>query len=163
MSEFINTIDELGDEVVLSSIINGTITEFKDNVLTEVGSYAFYKIENSLTKVVLPNVKTIGSSAFEYCRNLSYVDLGNVTKLEQNAFYQVTGLRHLIIRTNTVCDIFNTYTLNGSTMYKLYVPRALFEEYKAHSVWKSFSYYMRILEDYTVDGTTAGALDETKI
>ena len=42
MSEFINTIDVLGDDAVIDSIIDRTITEFKDNTLTTIGQYAFF-------------------------------------------------------------------------------------------------------------------------
>ena len=54
MSEFINTIDALGDDVVIDSIINKTITEFKDDKVTSVGQYAFYGC-TQLSDVDLPN------------------------------------------------------------------------------------------------------------
>ena len=44
------------------------------------------------------------------------------------------------------------------------MPRALIEEYKADANWSSFELIQfRALEDYTVDGTIMGELDETKI
>lgn len=40
---------------------------------------------------------------------------------------------------------------------------ALVDSYKAATNWSTYADQIRALEDYTVDGTTTGALDETKI
>ena len=45
----------------------------------------------------------------------------------------------------------------------IYVPRALVDSYKVATNWSSWATQFRALEDYTVDGTTTGELDETKI
>lgn len=45
----------------------------------------------------------------------------------------------------------------------IYVPRSLVEEYKAATNWTVYADRFRALEDYTVDGTTTGELDESKI
>ena len=52
MAEFINTIDVLGDDAVMDSIIERTITEFKDNVIQTIGQYAFYGCTNLVTLVL---------------------------------------------------------------------------------------------------------------
>lgn len=64
MSDFINTIDALGDDAVMDSIIDRTITEFKDDQLTTVNSYAFYGC-TALETVDLPNVTSVGNYAFD--------------------------------------------------------------------------------------------------
>ena len=45
----------------------------------------------------------------------------------------------------------------------IYVPRALVEDYKVATNWSAYADQFRALEDYTVDGTISGDLDETKI
>ena len=40
---------------------------------------------------------------------------------------------------------------------------ALVDSYKAATNWSTYADQIRALEDYTVDGTTTGALDETKV
>lgn len=45
----------------------------------------------------------------------------------------------------------------------IYVPSALIEQYKVAENWSTYASQFRALEDYTVDGTITGELDETKI
>lgn len=115
MPDFVNTIDLLGDEAVTKALIDRTITEFNDDVLTSVGKYAFYRCIN-LTSVDFPNVTSVGDYAFRYCTALTNVNLpscsshnnqsyifGNCTSLKyvklplltswgQNMFYDCTAL-----------------------------------------------------------------------
>ena len=74
MSDFVNTIDLLGDELALSKMVEKTINEFNDDVITVVGDYSFRSC-TSLTSVNLPNVTSIGIEAFRYCSALTSVYL----------------------------------------------------------------------------------------
>jgi hypothetical protein len=79
MSEFINTVDVLGDDEVIDSILNGTIVEFKDNIAKTLRSYAFYNCKNLIT-VDLPNVTGCsegvrGLHIFTNCTSLINVNL----------------------------------------------------------------------------------------
>jgi hypothetical protein len=56
-----------------------------------------------------------------------------------------------------------TYNPNGLKDGYIYVPSPLVEGYKAATNWSAFASQFRVLEDYTVDGTTMGALDPNKI
>lgn len=212
MAEFINTIDALGDDVVVDSIINRTITEFKDNVLTilgyeafrkcnalktvdlpslthtaggefalcdalvfvdlpelqEVGGYMFYNSQ-SIQSIVFPKATTVEISAFYKCIALETVDLYAVETFKKaEAFARCAALTRVIIRnTETIATLENTNTfvetpIASGTGY-IYVPRALVDSYKAATNWSTYAAQFRALEDYTVDGTTTGALDETKI
>lgn len=71
MADFINTIDILGDEVVAGKIVDGSIDEFNDNVVTK-----------------------IGAGVFSYCSNLLSVNVPNVTVIENNAF-EKSGIKNL--------------------------------------------------------------------
>jgi hypothetical protein len=145
MNGFVNTVDLLGDDVVLKSILEKSITEFNDDVVVTVGAYAFSDC-TALKSVDLPMVTNIGGMAFYYC----------------------TALSTLVLRANTVVPLNSNNTFantpigNKSNGY-IYVPSALVESYKTASFWRDYPNQFRALEDYTVDGTITGALDPTKI
>lgn len=94
MSEFINTIDALGDDVVMDSIIDKSITEFKDDTLTTIGQSAFYGC-TSLTDINLPNTESISASAFNGCTALTTVEIPNVTTIGGAAFKDCTSLEEM--------------------------------------------------------------------
>lgn len=221
MAEFINTIDVLGDDAVIDSIIDRTITEFKDDKVSRIGAYAFAKCA-ALTEVDLPNVKgrtgisPIEASAFwdctalrrvnlpafdavasattnifsgctaleditlpslkntaiglfAGCSSLKTADLPIIASVAGNCFYNCRSLVALILRnTESVCTLANTNNAIAGTPIAsgtgyIYVPRALVDSYKAATNWSTYAAQFRALEDYTVDGTITGALDETKI
>lgn len=78
MSEFINTIDVLGDDAVIDSIIDRSITEFKDNVITKIGNYVFSNCA-ALETVDLPNVTGLSAYLFSGCTALKSVTLSKIT------------------------------------------------------------------------------------
>lgn len=84
MSDFINTIDALGDDVVFENIINGTITEFKDDRITAVNHYAFASCK-SLTTVDIPNVTILDDYAVGYCSSLNKVNCPNAETISIGA------------------------------------------------------------------------------
>lgn len=210
MAEFINTIDVLGDDAVIDSIINGTITEYKDNVITKVEQYAFHSCA-ALTKVAVPNATLIETYAFFGCSAMESIDLSSVTTIKNYAFKQCTALTEvycpllsgslyytfpdctslakadlpkvtslnaevfskctaltaLILRVDRVCTLAHTNCFTNTpislgTGY-IYVPMALVDSYKAATNWSTFATQFRAIEDYSVDGTVTGELDETKI
>lgn len=254
MADFINTIDVLGDEAVVDSIIERTITEFNDNRITSIGYRAFYKCAD-LKAVNCPAVTEItAAGAFEACKALEYADFPNLTSVQREAFYECRALKRLnapnitaipdymvrncaalesadfplatniggrafessplltrlcfpkvetantvavtmcnnlreldlpsaktlnnrafinnsslvalILRPTTMCttdyDPVSGTPIASGTGY-IYVPRALVDGYKSATNWSTYAAQFRALEDYTVDGTITGALDETKI
>lgn len=144
MADFINTVDVIGDDALTDSIIMKTITEFKDN-----------------------NVKTVGKYAFSSCTVLALVDLPNATKVDSNAFEGCTVLQTLILRGNAVATLGGTNAFNRTPIASgegyIYVPAALVNSYKAATNWSTYAAQFRALEDYTVDGTITGEIDESKI
>lgn len=127
MSEFINTIDELGDDVVIDSIITRTITEFKDNRIVKVRAGAFSDC-TALTAVDLPNVTTIGASAFKNCAVLKDFPMDNVVKIHDSAFYGCTSLTELNLPKFTGAvdsgDNRNIFQ-NCTSLKKVYMPEVL--------------------------------------
>ena len=148
MAEFINTIDVIGDDLLSDSIIERSITEYKDNIIT-----------------------SIGIGALRNCKQLTSVDLPVVTSIESMAFFFCSQLITLILRSENLCILsaINAFSNSAIGAGYIYVPRALLsdddatKDYRRASNWANFSTQFRALEDYTVDGTITGELDESKI
>lgn len=134
--------------------------------LQDVGIHAFENC-TSLSRVNLPAVTYIDAAAFAYCTSLATADFPNVEMMYFGVFDGCSALVALILRKSQVAALYtagafyNTPIESGAGY--IYVPSAIVDSYKADSVWKKFADQFRALEDYTVDGTTTGALDESKI
>lgn len=116
----------------------------------------------------LSNVGVIYSSCFQYS-NIEKFDYycPNLTQIQGNAFGGCQNLIALTLRGNTLVTLtaastFNNTPIKDGTGY-IYVPRALLEDYKVATNWSAYANQFRALEDYTVDGTITGELDESKI
>lgn len=81
---------------ITRSILDGTITEYSDDVVTSVGKYAFYN-SKKLTRVSLPSVNKVNGRAFEYCIALTDISLPSATSIDSNAFSQCTSLASVSI------------------------------------------------------------------
>ena len=143
MSKFINTIDLLGDQAVIDGLLNGSLEEFCDDTITEMSARAFSK-NGKIACVNIPNLRAVPSSAFDNCKSL----------------------KRLILSSEIMCPlgewVFNGTPIESGTGY-IYVPRALVDTYKTATNWSTFANQFRALEDYTVDGTVTGEIDESKI
>ena len=121
-----------------------------------------------LKECILPvGVKTITSQTFFLNYALTKVD-GWLTALNgTQAFYGCGKLSTFIIRSDSMCTLENTSTFTGTAIANgtgyIYVPSALIDSYKSATNWSTYANQFRALEDYTVDGTTTGAFDESKI
>lgn len=92
MAEFINTIDVLGDDAVIDSIIDRTITEFKDNSITTIGEYAF----NGCTKLVnlsLPLVEDLWPNRIAGCTALETIEMPKLKYIRNAAFTNLSALK----------------------------------------------------------------------
>ena len=135
--------------------------------LTSLGQYAFRSC-STMTPSSLPSgVTIIPQYCFGSCSAIPGMDCKGVTSIEANAFYGCSKLAFLVLRSETVCTLSNTNALTSTPIKSgtgyIYVPSALLESYQAATNWSTYSAQFRALEDYTVDGTITGALDETKI
>ncbi len=91
MAEFINTVDVIGDDALTDSIIDRSITEFKDNIITKLGDRAFCDCA-ALTDVDLPAVTSIGESAFWNCTNLKSVSMAELPSIVESMFKSLKNL-----------------------------------------------------------------------
>ena len=76
--------------------------------------------------------------------------------------FQDSSITALVLRGSAVPTLSGVLYWSGNIKY-IYVPAALVDSYKVATNWSTYEAKFRALEDYTVDGTTTGDLDETKI
>ena len=154
------------DHTVEDSIVTRTITEYSNDRVTTIGATAFQYCYSLMT-IDFPLVTTIKASAFYACKELKTADFSLATLIAQSVFNLCYKLCALILRKNTVCTLSNTNALTNTPIASgtgyIYVPSALINEYKAATNWVTYAAQFRALEDYTVDGTTTGELDESKV
>ncbi len=167
----------------------GTITECSNSYITKIGECAFAywnELEavnfpnvtklchwaflecGSLTDVVLPKLERIEGSPFDECSNIKVLDFSSVIRFGPNALEYAYSLKALVLRNEQqVCQLDGNRALVETQIDYgegyIYVPRALLDSYKAATNWSAYADQLRALEDYTVDGTVTGALDENKI
>lgn len=132
MSDFLNTIDVLGDEAVVTSIVDRSITEFKDDVLTKLGKYAFHNCK-SLTAVDLPNVTDFGDYAFQDCSALVSVNFPKLIWLNGwSKFAGCTSLKEVCFPLVEKTGSFHTFSSSG-------IQRAVFPSLKTLGAY-TFNY-----------------------
>jgi hypothetical protein len=137
--------------------------------LPKITTVYYRQFENSaIRKLELPCVATVKTDGFKGIKGLKQLRLPSVEKIEINAFQDTQSIIALILPGDTVCRLSGTLAYsncnisNGGTGF-IYVPSALADTYKAATSWSNYAEQIRALEDYTVDGTVTGELDETKI
>ena len=148
---------------IIDRSISGAYT---NTLVTSVGASAFNGCRN-LTKVYFQAATSIRIGAFSGCTGLTTADLPVATSIENAAFQSCGALSATILRNSNVCSLGNASAFFGTPIHEgtgyIYVPRALVDTYKAATNWSTYAAQFRALEDYTVDGTTTGELDPTKI
>ena len=132
---------------------------------TTISTKAF-RLCSALENVKLPKARYLNTETFGVCSMLRVADMPAAQSLS-TAFYNCPALTALVLRVTSspasigANGLYNTPIAAGNGY--IYVPRALVDSYKAATNWNTYASQFRILEDYTVDGTTTGALDETKL
>lgn len=128
---------------------------------------------HALKAVNLPAVQDIELSGFADCYALEKISLPSAMHLYTSSFKNCSALVALILPGDILCGLMATNVFSGTpigdgTGY-IYVPAALLSDtdatmdYRQATNWSTYAAQFRALEDYTVDGTTTGELDETKI
>lgn len=143
-----------------------SLSNFDFSTVKTIGKYAFYDCE-SLVDIKIPAVTTITEGAFANCGSLAKVDISTNVNLRGYTFSYCSVLSTVILRSESLCSLVATdvfsQSLIGSGAGYFYVPAALVDSYKSATNWSNYASQFRALEDYTVDGTITGELDETKI
>ena len=144
-----------------------SLTTINFPVATSVGSSAFRNCK-ALTTINFPVATSIENNIFYDCTSLTTINFPVATSVGNRAFYGCSALTALILRNSTICTLSNTNAFTGCTKITgtggyIYVPSSLVDAYKTATNWVTYASKFRALEDYTVDGTTTGALDESKV
>lgn len=151
---------------VLDSLIDGSITGDIIIAATIIKPYALRSC-NNLASVKVTNATDLQEGGFWYCENLKKADFDCLTSIGTSVFYYCQKLTQLILRGEILCSLAAENSFMGTPIRKgtgyIYVPSSLIEEYKAATNWSAYAARFRALEDYTVDGTITGKLDESKI
>ena len=174
------TVENVGsDSTIEDGLISGTLTgEYVNNRVTTMSQYALYQ-QYSVEKLVLNSISSVSVYGVGHCTNLRYAEFASATNIAAAAFLMCYRLTALVLRNTSVVTLANTnafgscyhligtqnstYNPNGLKDCYIYVPKALVETYKAATNWVTYESQFRALEDYTVDGTISGKLDESKI
>lgn len=167
----------LVESIGTSAFIHCNIREICFPNVISCGS-AVFKYSN-VVNAVFPAANSVFASMFMECNKLEKADFSVATTVNNYAFNNCYPLKALILRGTTMATLKdanafgNCYhilgTVNGNHNPDglkdgyIYVPRALVDSYKAATNWSTFAGQFRALEDYTVDGTITGELDESKI
>lgn len=139
--------------------------------VTTVDSNGAFSYCHSLVKLQLPSLVKLKYSLAFHCDALEIIDFSALTEISHSSqiFNSCPMLKALILRNeSTVVTLSSSSAFNskdgiGAGAGYIYVPAALIEEYKSATNWSTYATQFRALEDYTVDGTITGELDETKI
>lgn len=114
-----------------------------------------------------PEVAEIDSYAFRGCSRLREIDIRGTSDygfglIDKSAFYD-SGLERLIIRGVNGVPHLPEAIFNSSPDPTIFVPRTMLESYVISDYWVNYADCFVALEDYTVDGTTTGAIDYSKL
>lgn len=169
-------LTSIGQSCFAGGLARFTTADFPK--VTTISDGAFQS-HSRLISANLPLVKKISYGVFGHCNKLKRADFSALETLGSGAFNACYSFTTLILRSETMCALSNTDAFSGcyhflGTVNKtynpdglkdgyIYVPRALIEDYKVATNWVTFADQFRALEDYTVDGTITGELDESKV
>ena len=111
------------------------------------------------------------NNTFNGCSALETIDITyyNISSTSNVTYFvrDCTALKALIIRSFGTSYTLSSNSLQNNGIAKgtgyIYVPRNMVSTLQSATNWSTYADQIRALEDYTVDGTTTGALDETKI
>lgn len=104
-----NTRDVLGDQETLDGLVSHTLTEFEEDGVTTMRSYAFYR-NDAIESVGLPALKTVSQYAFSGCTSLNNVGVQYVETIDTRGFENCKSLSSI------GCDSLtriNTYAFSG--------------------------------------------------
>ena len=172
----------------IDKILNRTITSYSNDRITALGNYTFcqckqlkaidlYNVQSigkyslcncyALKTIDLHNVQSIDEYSLCNCYALETIDLHNVQSIERYGIYGCSVLIALIMRSTNLCTLTSDTGMSATGISSkkgyIYVPKALVDSYKTATNWSVYANQIRALEDYTVDGTITGELDESKI
>lgn len=159
MMSFVNTADLIGEDALVEAYLTNTLIEIRDDRILTLRKDAFRS--SKLTKAILPNIDKVTNMSFSESK-LEFLDVASAKTFEDYAV-RSCPLKTVILRMSEVCSLLSMTGNDPLATADIYVPAALIDSYKSATNWSTYADRFRALEDYTVDGTVTGELDETKI
>lgn len=185
--DFFSSVTEVNSSAFYGCT-NLKLTELND-ILSYIGSYAFMQCRNIMISEIPQTVTTLGGQSFQMCSAIenmkTYPNLAKfasrvfydcrllnevdtyVSSIDSEAFAYDSNLSTLILRNTNLVTLSSSNALTATPIKNgtgyIYVPSALIDSYKTATNWSVYASQFRALEDYTVDGTITGELDESKI
>lgn len=118
--------------------------------MTNTGTTGFstcYKLK----KVNVENIKTVVSGGFQKCYELEKLDFHNLVYIFTSGFNGCKKLSTLIIRTNSVCSLYNINAFTDTPIASgegfVYVPDDLVESYKTAENWVTYASQIKPLSE----------------
>ena len=122
---------DAGNEKGLSvgrSVVDGTITEYKDNSVEYISGFTFYQAY-ALASVDAPAAAQVGTSAFYQCSALKTANLPEVTVINNGAFTSCIALNSITIP--KVEAIGQSVFQNCQELRQIYIPKCFMLERSA--------------------------------
>lgn len=116
----------------------------------EIKTQAFYGTH--MANITLPAIKNIAYDVFNYCRELTTVDLGaSLQQIQGNAFQNCTHLTTFIIRNTSAVvtlgsNVFDSTPIKSGTGY-IYVPDSLVSTYAQSTNWSAVASQIKGLSE----------------
>lgn len=125
----------------VTEIMNKTVTNFVNKEATVVPTI-FFKDCVNLESIDIPNVERIEEQAFYGCTSLIKIVLPKATYIGPQAFKECSNLETVVILTDGVCtmgagDCWSKTKLSSTG--KIYVPDEYVDAYKGATNWSGYS------------------------
>lgn len=125
--------------------MGGPNTIWLPNV-TQLGIGAFR--DSNVERIYLPKLRSMSTNVFNHAMILIFADLGVVKTLPSNTFVNAGKLYEVVLRkADGIATLANTNVFLGTSFAenglggKIYVPKALIEEYKKATNWSELYEY----------------------
>lgn len=117
------------------------------NAATSIEDYCFQQCSNLTTIEGVENVETIGAQSFYLCESLQKIELNNIKSIGASAFANNISLKEFIIRVSAPPTL-GTGAFNGTHAAFFYVPDDALSDYKSATNWSEFADRIRPLSEY---------------
>lgn len=119
----------------------------------------------NLRKVVFPSLIETNQHMFRDCTSLEIADFPVCETIATETFAGCTSLKAILLRTTTTVAAVSLDAISDTPIFTgggyLYIPSVMWDAYA--QFYGDYMAIVRRLEDYTVDSTITGELDESKI
>lgn len=188
---FVSAVDGIPDK--MDEYVSGNLTEYYHATLTNPMNFGFcycqklkkaefpelinsgyygFQHTEALVELIAPKLEIVGECGLA-CSGLKKADFPLLREIHPQGFNWTPVETFILRRTDVMCTLANSNGMANTAIARgtgyIYVPRKFLSDtdstmdYRQATNWSVYANQFRALEDYTVDGTTTGELDESKI